>query len=89
VKSAQQQLEQAQRRLANLLSRSKPLFPKDYAKNLEAAQTDVEYWTAQAAAEQQAAVNLFAPTAAPAMAAKARTGRSTRRIARRILLVRR
>ena len=64
MKSAQQQLESAQRRLANLLGRSNPLFAKDYAKALASAQTDVEYWTVQAAAEQQAAVNLFAPAPA-------------------------
>jgi hypothetical protein len=61
VKSAQQQLESAQRRLANLLGRANPLFPKDYAAKVASAQTDVEYWTVQAATEQQAAVNLFAP----------------------------
>lgn len=64
MKSAQEKLEKAQSRLANLLSRSNPLFPKDYAKKLADAQTDVEYWRVQAQLEQQQAVDLFAPATA-------------------------
>ena len=61
MKSAQENLERSQRRLAALLGKTNPLFPKAYAKDLADAQNDVAYWTQQAAIEQQQAVNLFAP----------------------------
>jgi len=61
VKSAQEQYEKAQRRLANVLGKSNPVWPKAWAKDLEQAKTDVAYWAEQVRLEQNLAVELFAP----------------------------